>query len=98
LLFGQTKHRVPSRFLSEIPEKYVIREDLGGGAVTGGFSSAKQCRFPSGTRVYSDEYGPGFVEKADIKEGHEVVVARFDTGRVVKILPQYHDLVRIQDD
>jgi DNA helicase II / ATP-dependent DNA helicase PcrA len=96
LLFGKTIHSAPSRFLSEIPEQYLSREDLSGG----GFGPVPigMGKFPPGARVYSDDYGPGVVEKSESREGHEVVVVRFDTGRVIKILPRYHDLTRITDD
>ena len=98
LLFGRTLRAVPSRFLEEIPEEYLLREDLGGGSLPGRAAGTGGGKYPPGTRVYSDDYGPGFVEKSEIKEGHEVVVVRFDSGRVIKILPQYHDLMRTQED
>jgi DNA helicase-2/ATP-dependent DNA helicase PcrA len=98
LLFGRTIRAVPSRFLEEIPERCLITEDLSGGTPRGASSNGAGGRYPPGIRVYSDDYGRGFVEKAEVKEGQEVVVVRFDTGRVIKILPRYHDLMRIPDD
>jgi DNA helicase-2/ATP-dependent DNA helicase PcrA len=98
LHFGQPNNNLqPSRFLSEIPPGLVVREDLGGGSA-GPTPGRATGAWPPGTRVYSDDYGPGWVEKSEVKEGHEVVVVRFDTGRLIKILPQYHDLARIRDE
>ncbi len=95
LRFGQTERHAPSRFLDEIPPELVVKEDLrpelpGGGAPAGSW--------PRGARVYSDEYGPGYVEQSEVKEGHEVVTVHFETGRTIKILPKYHDLMKAGDE
>jgi DNA helicase-2/ATP-dependent DNA helicase PcrA len=98
LLYGQTIRSAPSRFLKEIPPELLVTEDLGGGAPTRSATGPERGAWPRGTRVHSDDYGAGWVEKSEVTEETEVVVVRFDTGRVIKILPRYHDLTRIHDE
>jgi DNA helicase-2/ATP-dependent DNA helicase PcrA len=91
-LFGTMITPPISRFIGEIPEEYISKTDLTG------FQAPDNSAFPRGSRVYSDDYGPGVVVKNEIKNDSEVVVVRFESGREVRIIPKYHDLVRIRDE
>ncbi|MBN2351097.1 MAG: UvrD-helicase domain-containing protein [Spirochaetales bacterium] len=98
LLYGQPIRSAPSRFLDEIPPELVVKEDLGGGSSAGAVPGRASGAWPPGTRVYSYEYGQGYVETSETKDGHEVVTVHFETGRTIKILPKYHDLIKAGDE
>jgi DNA helicase-2/ATP-dependent DNA helicase PcrA len=77
----------PSRFLDEVPED-MVRKEEGAGAVP-----AEE--FPVGSGVYHDEYGTGVVERTWYNDGAQLVQVRFQSGRVGKFLPKYSRLERV---
>jgi len=87
-IFGRFSDMSPSRFLDEIPEGSVERvgEEAG---------SEPADKFPVGSGVYHDEYGPGVVERKWYTDGTLLVQIRFQSGRVAKFLPKYTRLERI---
>jgi DNA helicase-2/ATP-dependent DNA helicase PcrA len=86
-LFGRTTEMSPSRFLDEVPED-MVRKEEGAGAVP-----AEE--FPVGSGVYHDEYGTGVVERTWYNDGAQLVQVRFQSGRVGKFLPKYSRLERV---
>ncbi len=99
---GRTLECAPSRFLQEIPETLFTFEGEAdytgyqGGAHAGASRGGGEAlEFAPGTSVYHDEYGAGMVYKAWRDGRNEIVMVRFDTGRVARFLPRYSALERI---
>jgi DNA helicase II / ATP-dependent DNA helicase PcrA len=54
--------------------------------------------FPPGTSVYHDDYGPGVVESASMKNGELLLTVRFSTGRSASFFPRFSGLEKTDDD
>ncbi len=57
----------------------------------------KGSSFRLGERVLSGSYGPGFVQQVKDSGAHEVIVVRFDSGKVATFLSRYAKLEKISD-
>ncbi|MBN1522941.1 MAG: UvrD-helicase domain-containing protein [Spirochaetales bacterium] len=92
LLFGRWSNSTPSRFLQEIPSQHIetvnlsIQKNMG------------DTLYKKGERIFHDDYGYGFVLGSAIQEHREIVTVRFDTGKTMKLYPQYTSIVKINDE
>ncbi len=87
-IFGKTQVQEPSRFLKEIPEKYIEVEDRS--------SAGDDEYYPAGSLVYHYEYGSGIILKNWYNNGILNVVVRFENGKIARLIPKYAGLKRIE--
>ena len=86
LFRGRVMDYLPSRFLGEIPA--TMFRSFGGTVDLG--ASSEVAQWKSGTPVYHDDYGSGYVIKAaPAGEAGVCVTVRFETGRTMQFFPKF---------
>jgi DNA helicase-2/ATP-dependent DNA helicase PcrA len=86
LFRGRVMDYLPSRFLGEIPA--TLFRSFGGTVDLG--ASSEVAQWKSGTPVYHDDYGSGYVIKAaPAGEAGVCVTVRFETGRTMQFFPKF---------
>ncbi|MDX9956882.1 MAG: ATP-dependent helicase [Spirochaetia bacterium] len=86
LFRGRIMDYLPSRFLGEIPA--TMFRSFGGTVDLG--ASSEVAKWKSGTPVYHDDYGSGYVIKAaPAGEAGVCVTVRFETGRTMQFFPKF---------
>ena len=106
-VFGRTNPTVPSRFLDELPEDAVEREDISDDALDGGGftqrrGQAQRTRadreaqaWPPGTEVRHPQFGRGRVRKVDSMGAHTRASVEFQTHGLKTMILQYARLERV---
>jgi len=90
LRWGRIANLRPSRFLLEIPREYLT--------VKGDFPSPERDRYPLGSGVYHQDYGPGTVVARNYVSGRLSIQVRFASGMIGRFLPDFQPLERIHGD
>ena len=89
-VFGQWRDQQVSRFLTEIPDRLIVREGV----------SLEQAieidDFPTGAEVYHDDYGSGVVIRRWSTAGTWFVTVRFATEHEASFALRYASLERIR--
>ncbi len=83
MLWGRYRDTVPSRFLREVPDDFLIVE--GDGDLPQTFDDP----WKPGVRIYHDEYGVGVIQKRIANGGHTVISVLFESGRSATLLPEF---------
>ncbi|MDR0374289.1 MAG: ATP-dependent helicase [Treponema sp.] len=107
-MFGQTAIMEPSLFLSEIdksalrvigaaPRGFLMKTKLGKRRAKGAKSADE---WDIGDRVFSDDHGYGYVKEIRDHATGAVLIIRFDTGKELSFLSNYHrsNLTRIDEE
>ena len=106
-VFGRTNPTVPSRFLDELPEDAVQREDISDDALDGGGftqrrGQAQRTRadreaqaWPPGTEVRHPQFGRGRVRKVDSMGAHTRASVEFQAHGLKTMILQYARLEKV---
>lgn len=80
----------PSLFLDEIPEEFIIGDEVKPKVNSSGFRR--------GDNVYHDDYGSGYIVKVTDNGKHILVLVKFETGQVKQFIPEFSSLEKIARD
>lgn len=87
VIHGKMMNSMPSLFLSEIPEEFIVGDEVP--------SQIPDSEFNAGDMVYHDDYGSGFIIKVTDNGKHNLVLVKFETGQVKQFIPEFASLEKI---
>lgn len=88
VIHGKMMNSMPSVFLGEIPEEFVIGDKAPS-------IQESNSGFSRGDNVYHDDYGSGYIIKVTDNGKHDLVLVKFETGQVKQFIPEFSALEKI---